>query len=241
MFPTFFRTVVLFVVAVAVVRCMGKRQMAQLQPFEFVITLLIADLAGAPMSDPAASLLEGVLPMLALLLMHSLIALISLRSQKFRGWICGKPSVLIQNGRVQAAELERLCYDLNDLMEAVRGSGVLNPADVGTAILETSGSLSVFPNAAQRPVCPADLQLETPYEGIPLTLILDGRIQHDNLVKGGLSEAWLSKHLSQLGFRGEHEVFLCSLDTQGRLYVQAAGKRGKLYVVPALKPEHVRW
>jgi uncharacterized membrane protein YcaP (DUF421 family) len=220
---------------------MGKRQMAQLQPFEFVITLLIADLAASPMGDMGASLLGGVVPILALLALHSAIALASMRSQKFRGWICGKPSVLIRDGKIQAAELERLCYDLNDLMEAVRNQGVMNPADVSAAILETNGGLSVFPTAAQRPVCPADLQLQTKYEGIPLTLILDGRTQHKNLLTGGLSDAWLMKQLAPLGYTDTSEVFLCSLDTQGRLFVQGAGRRGKLHVAPALKPEQVRW
>lgn len=241
MFTVFFRTIVLFVLSVIVVRCMGKRQLAQLQPFEIVITLLIADLAAAPMGDVGTPLLYGVLSILALLMMHSIIALMSMRSQRFRGWICGTPSVLIQNGRIEVAELQRLCYDLNDLMEAVRKAGILNPADIGTAILETNGALSVFPNAENRPLTPKDMNLPVGYEGIPLTLVLDGRVQSTNLNLGGFNEAWLQKQLTPLGYTKPREVFLCSLDTQGRLLVQGGGTKGKLHIVQALAPDQVRW
>ncbi len=241
MFTVFLRTVLLFVLIVVVVRCMGKRQLAQLQPFELVITLLIADLAASPMGDTGAPLLYGVLSILALLLLHSLLALLNMRFERFRGWLCGTPSVLISNGKIQAAELERLCYDLNDLMEAVRHCGVLNPADVGTAVLETNGALSVFPRGDKRPLCPADMDLPGAYEGVPLTLVLDGRLQTQNLALGGLDDKWLLKQLAPLGYSAAQEVFLCSLDTQGRLFVQGAGPQGKLYIVPALAPEKVSW
>ncbi len=241
MFTVFIRTAILFMLTVVVVRCMGKRQMAQLQPFEFVVTLLIADLAAAPMGDAGTPLLYGVLSILALLMLHSIIAVLSMRFQRFRGWICGTPSVVIQQGKIQADELRRLCYDLNDLMEAVRNRGVLNPADIGTAILETNGALSVFPNANSRALTPRDMAIAPGYEGIPLTLVLDGCVQGANLRVGGLDEAWLAKQLAALGYATPREVFLCSLDTQGRLFVQGAGKQGKLHFTQALQPDQVRW
>ncbi len=241
MFTVFFRTLLLFALTVVVVRCMGKRQMAQLQPFEFVITLLIADLAASPMGDTGTPLLYGALSILALLMAHGVITLLSMRFERFRGWICGTPSVLIRDGKVQVAELQRLCYDLNDLMEAVRNRGVLNPADVGTAVLETNGALSVFPNSSSRPLAPRDMAIATGYEGVPLTLVLDGRLQQANLELGGLDAAWLTARLKPLGYSGPQEVFLCSLDTRGRLLVQAAGTQGKLHIVQALDPANVTW
>jgi uncharacterized membrane protein YcaP (DUF421 family) len=241
MFTVFIRTILLFALTVVVIRLMGKREMAQLQPFEFVITLLIADLAASPMGDIGAPLLYGVLPILALLMLHSAIALLSVRSQRFRRWMCGTPSVLIRGGTIQTDELRRLCYDLSDLLEAMRGKGVLNPADVGTAILETNGALSVFPNARRRPACPEDLSVAPGYEGIPLTLVMDGRLQSANLRMGGLDEAWLNKRLAPLGFAGADEIFFCSLDTQGRLLVQGAGSEGKLHLVQAMQPDQVMW
>jgi len=237
----FLRTVVLFTLTVVVIRCMGKRQMAQLQPFELVITLLIADLAAAPMGDTGTPLLHGVVSIVALLTMHSAIAMLSMRFERFRGWICGTPAMLIRGGKIQADELQRLCYDLSDLMEAVRSKGVLNPADVGTAVLETNGALSVFPNAMSRPVMTKDLSLALGYEGMPLSLVLDGRLQDKNLKTGGLDLAWLNKQLLPLGYRGPQDVFFCSLDTQGRLLIQGAGPQGKLHVMQALQPEQVTW
>jgi len=241
MFTVFLRTIVLFALTVVVIRCMGKRQMAQLQPFELVITLLIADLAAAPMGDTGTPLLYGVVSIVALLTAHSAIAMLSMRFERFRNWVCGTPSILIRGGKIQAEELQRLCYDLSDLLEAVRNRGVLNPADVGTAVLETNGALSVFPASGNRPATPKDLSLSPGYEGMPLSLVLDGRVQGKNLRTGGFDAAWLNKQLAPLGFSGPREVFFCSLDTQGRLLVQGAGPQGKLQVLQALQPEQVMW
>jgi len=123
----------------------------------------------------------------------------------------------------------------------VRNRGVLNPADVGTAILETNGALSVFPNSASRPATPKDLALTPGYESAPLSLVLDGRLQAKNLRAGGLDLAWLNKQLAPLGYDSPREVFFCSLDTQGQLLVQGAGPQGKLHTVQALQPEQITW
>lgn len=241
MLTVFFRTTLLFALTVLVIRAMGKRQLAQLQPFEVVITLMIAELAAVPMGDVGISLFSGVVSILTLLFLHSLITIFSFRSERFRAFICGKPSVLIRKGKIQLGELERLCFDLNDLIEGIRSQGILNIADVDTALLETNGTLTAFQSAASRPVTPTDLNLTTDYEGIPLILVLDGAVQREALRLGGFDESWLQKTLASLGFEGPKDVLLCSLDTQGRIYVQSRKKDGRLCVRQVLKPEQVRW
>lgn len=235
------RTILLFFVAVVVIRVMDKRQVGQLQPFELVIAIMIADLATTPMGDVGTPLLYGVIPMLALLVLHSLICLISLKSEGFRRFMSGKPSVLIQKGKIQEKELRRICYNLNDLLEEIRSGGVLSPADVGTAILETSGKMSVFPKAEKRALSPADARLSVAYEGIPLTLVLDGQVQRENLRVGGLDEVWLGKSLSALGFKSAEEVLLASLDTQGMLFAQGRGEHARMRLGQVLAAEKVGW
>lgn len=235
------RAVILFVAAVFVMRVMGKRQVGQLQPYELVVAIMIAELAATPMEDIGVPLLYGIIPMLALMMMHSAFCLLSVKSQKAREILNGRPSVLIRNGVIQKDELCRNCYDINDLMEEIRSGGILSPAEVGTLILETSGKVSVFPKAEHRAVTPLDLKLQTGYEGIPLTLVVDGKIEAQNLGAGGLSRAWLEKALLSFGFDKVENVLLASLDTQGMLFVQGKGKKPRLKIAQALPPENVRW
>jgi len=202
-------------VAVLTFRLMGKRQIGQLQPFELVIAIMIADLAATPMESLDTPLWRGIAPMLSLIVLHQVITLLSLKSQALRAFFSGRPTVVIRNGQIDYKALRKLCFNLNDLLEELRTGGVLTPSEVGTAILETSGKLSVFQDGAHRPVCPEDLQLHTGYEGIPLTLVMDGQLEKHNLGLSGKSEKWLMQQLSDNGFADRHDVLLCYLDTNG--------------------------
>ncbi len=241
MLTVLIRSTLLFIVAVFVMRMMGKRQVSQLQPYELVIAIMIADLASTPMGDIGVPLLYGILPMLTLMMLHSAISLGNMKSQRFRALICGTPSILIRKGVVQEAELKRMCMDLSDLLEELRASGVLSPADVGTAILETSGKMSVFPNADKRPLTPEDMGVAVQYEGIPLTLVMDGEVQYQNLTVGGLDLNWLNNALGDAGFRSHDEILLASLDTRGMLFAQGRGNKPRLAIRQALEPEKVAW
>ncbi len=211
------RSLILVSVAVLTFRLMGKRQVGQLQPFELVIAIMIADLAATPMESMDTPLWRGIAPMLSLIVLHQLITLLSLKSQWLRAFFSGRPTVVIRNGRIDYQALRKLCFNLNDLLEELRTGGVLTPSEVGTAILETSGKLSVFQDSAHRPVCPEDLGLSTGYEGIPLTLIMDGHLEKHNLGLCGKSEKWLVEQLSKNGFEAMNKVLLCYLDTNGMM------------------------
>ena len=209
------RSLILVSVAVLTFRLMGKRQVGQLQPFELVIAIMIADLAATPMESLDTPMWRGIAPMLSLIVLHQLITLHSLKSQALRAFFSGRPTVVIRNGQIDYQALRKLCFNLNDLLEELRTGGVLSPSEVGTAILETSGKLSVFQDSAHRPVCPEDLQLHTGYEGIPLTLIMDGQLEKHNLSLSGKNEKWLVEQVSQNGFAHCKDVLLCYLDTNG--------------------------
>jgi len=219
---TFARTVILYALIVLVMRLMGKRQIGQLQPFELVVAIMIADLASVPMQNRDLPLSSGAIPILTLLVAQVGLSYLTMRSQWARRIVCGKPSILIRNGKICQKELTRLRVNLNDLLEQLRAKDVPNLADVEFAVLETTGQLSVVPKSQRRPVCPADLNVPTEYEGLPLDLVIDGRVLRENLARAGLDEAWLRTQLSRFGFSGPEEVFFASLDTAGRLYY--AGK-----------------
>lgn len=225
MLTVFIRSVLLVCLAVCALRLMGKRQVGQLQPFELVIAIMIADLAATPMESLDTPLWRGVVPMAALVMLHQIFSLLSLKSQKMRRFFSGSPTIIIRNGRIDYQALEKLCFNLNDLLEELRTGGVLSPTEVGTAIMETSGKLSVFPTARKRPVTPEDMKLPTGYEGVPLTLILDGQLERNNLPLLGKDESWLQKQLGELGFSEIRQVLLCYIDTDGVMSVH--GFRGE--------------
>ena len=234
------RTIVLLCFAVFSMRLMGKRQIGQLQPFELVIAIMIADLASTPMESLDMPLWRGIVPLLAVVALHQLFTLLSLKSQFLRAFFSGRPTVIIRRGQIDPKALEKLCFNLNDLLEELRTGGILTPSEVGTAIMETSGKLSVFPKSSFRAATPEDLNVETGYEGIPLTLILDGQIERNNLPLCARDEQWLMDQIGKLGFLSAREVLLCFLDTDGILtvhpYADAPPVRRRV-----MKPGEVIW
>ncbi|PKM47255.1 MAG: hypothetical protein CVV03_04545 [Firmicutes bacterium HGW-Firmicutes-8] len=214
------RTLILYGFVVIAVRVMGKHQIGQLQPFELVVTIMLSELAAIPMQNTGIPLINGITPILTLLVAQVALSYISLKSDRARAVICGRPSVLIENGKIMEPELERLRYNLSDLMEQLRAKNIRNISDVEFAILETSGQLSVIPKSQKRPVIPEDINVPSKYEGLPLTVIMDGHIIHHNLKKMNLDIPWLKLQLKNLGVDSPDQVLFANLDTDGKLYCQ---------------------
>lgn len=240
MLTVFVRAVILYVASVAAMRLMGKRQVGQLQPFELVVVIMIAELAATPMGSVGVPLLYGILPMAALIICHGLLTYFSMKSERLRVWLCGRPTVLMRNGVICEKQLRKMSFTLNDLMEELRMGGIQDPAQVSTAVLETSGAVSVFPKADSRPVSPADLGIEVPAEGLPLPLVLDGHVNRANLQRGGLTESWLQKSLHALGYGTPRQVLFCCLNTQGQMMVQGKGKE-QMQFLKALEEGQAGW
>jgi uncharacterized membrane protein YcaP (DUF421 family) len=201
-------------------RVMGKQEIGQLQPYELVIALMIADLAAIPMSNTGVPLANGLVPIFGLLIAQVFISYAALKNIKFRTIVCGAPSILVKNGQLVESELRRIRYNIHDLLEQLRVKNIANIADVEFAILETGGKLSVIPKSQKRPLIPEDLQLSTKYEGIPTTLIIDGQIMSNNLRMIKLDENWLERELAKFGIDSHQKVLFASLDTNGKLFWQ---------------------
>ncbi|NLB19045.1 MAG: DUF421 domain-containing protein [Syntrophomonadaceae bacterium] len=221
------RTLILFTVVVVFLRMMGKRQIGQLQPYELVIIIMISELAAIPMENTSVPILGGLIPIFVLLTAQVSLAYLSLKSEKFRGVLCGTPSILVENSIIMEDELRRQRYNINDLLEQLRSKDVANLADVEYAILETGGQLSVILKSQKRPVSPEDLNLPTKYEGIPTTLIIDGFVFNENLRKINLDRKWLDKQLELLGINSPQEILFCYIDTCGGLFCQPKSNNKK--------------
>jgi len=206
---------------------MGKRQIGQLQPFELAVAIMISELAAVPMQNTGIPLINGIIPILTLLIAQVIFSFANLKSIKARAVICGKPSILIENGKINEENLKKELYTLNDLLEQLRIKDVPNIADVEFAILETNGQLSVIPKSQKRPVIAEDLNIPTTYEGLPLDLIVDGHLNLGNLTKANLDINWLKTELKKFGIGDLNQVLFASLDSSGSLYYQEkSGKWG---------------
>lgn len=227
MLTVIIRTLILYALVFATMRLTGKRQIGQLQPYEVTVAIMISALAAIPMEDVSIPLTNSIIPILLLLSGQVLVSMLSMKVNKVRAFLCGKPSVLVENGKLVEEELKKIRVNLNDLLEQLRLAGFPNISDVEFAIMESNGQLSVIPKSQKRPVTPEDLGVSTKYEGITQTLIIDGRVDHDNLCRTGLTVEWLVSELSKFGIHNLKDILLASIDTSGRLYFQVKSKTDK--------------
>ena len=218
MFTGFVRAVILYLLIIAGVRLMGKRQVGELEPSELVLSLIIADLAAVPMQDFGIPLLAGVIPILTLLALTMLLSVLTMKSLGFRALLCGRPSVVIRRGEIDQGEMRRNRLTVDELLEELRSQGYASPAGVAYAILETNGQLSVLPWERESPPRQGQLGLEVRERGLPLVLISDGRLLSQNLAACGYGEDWLKEQLRRQGFQTE-EIFLMTVDEAGGIYL----------------------
>lgn len=219
MLIVFIRTIILYVLVLAVMRLMGKREIGQLQPFELVISIMIADLASIPMSDVGVPIFNGIVPILSLLIMHLLISLGNLKSINFRKVICGKPTILIYRGKIDEQKLKKERYTINELQERLRGKDVFNIGDVEYAILETSGEINVILKPEKRNPTLEDMNIKPEYDGIAYDLVVDGVIQRENLTKIKKDYKWLESEVSKFGFEPE-QALVVTIDASGKIFCQ---------------------
>ncbi len=226
MFIALFRTVALYALIILGIRLMGKRQVGELEPSELVFTLLIADLAAVPMQDFGIPLLTGVAPIVTLLCVTLLISLCTMRSIRFRALLCGKPSIVVDNGRLCQREMEKNRFTLDELSEELRVQGVSDLTTVRYAILETNGQLTVLLKAAEAPLTAGQAGLRPKESGLPVWIVSDGRLMAENLRRRGLDEAWLDRELRRRHVKHIKEVFALSVDEQGQVYFAKKEGRG---------------
>ncbi len=206
-----YRTLLFYFALIAVIRLLGKRQVGQMEPSEFVVTMLIANLASVPLEDWSIPVWGGLVPMAIVFVCERLISALCLKSIRARRLLCGKPVILIENGRLLRDNLRRTRVNLDELSGHLREQGVLQMETVQFAILETNGSITVFPYPRYTPAPegPGAKQQELPY-----TVISDGHILRDNLRLLGRNEDWLRRKLHGKGLKPEG-VLLMTLTRSG--------------------------
>jgi uncharacterized membrane protein YcaP (DUF421 family) len=221
------RIVILYIAVAVALRVMGKREIGQLSVFDFVISVMIAELSTVPMEDTNKPMLQAVLSIATLVLLQIGVALVQMKSHRIRHFIDGEPTVLIEHGQIQDKEMRRIRYTINDLLMQLREKGYPNVADVEFAILETSGTLSVIPRADKRPLTPSDIGRNVPPEGIDMPLVSDGQVVTKTLDVLKRDEQWLREELKKRGYERIEDVFYASIDASGTLFIDGMDKANR--------------
>ncbi|MBQ7573348.1 MAG: DUF421 domain-containing protein [Clostridia bacterium] len=222
------RTLILYLTVIISMRIMGKRQIGELQPSELVVAIMISDLASVPMQSIDIPILSGIVPVLTLIVAEVMMSYLSVKSKKMRTLIAGEPSVIIYNGHINEGELKKLRFNINDLLEELRLNNIFDISEVDTAIIETSGKLSVIQKERDRGVTLSDLNIEPKAKTGLSRLIIDcGQVNTEELSKSGKNMAWVIKKLNEQNIPDIKDVLIAVINREGELYIQKKGEVDK--------------
>ena len=223
------RSIILYILILFLIRIMGKRQIGEMQPFELVITLIIADLATIPMAETALPLIQGVIPLLTLGCIHYLICLLSRKSVTFRRLFSGKPVILLDSNGIIYDNLKKVNMNFNDLLEGLHSAGYFNLEELLYVILQTNGTMTVVNRAPFAPLTANDLKIEKGNATLPMIIVAKGKIMNENLKLAKIDEKFLLDNVKSVGIKSLKEILILTLSNEGKIYVQ--GKKGKFETI----------
>jgi len=212
------RAAILYLILILSIRLMGKRQLGEMEPTEFVVSMLLANLAAVPMQEPGIPLLSGLIPILTVLAIELLLSVWTFHSVGVRRFFCGKPVILVENGKLLQENLKKTRVNPDELTEYLRLQGVVDLSTVQYAILETGGSISMLLDPKFAPAPAKDAGVHTQRVQLPVALVMNGRLLRENLALAGRSRAWVEEQLSRYNCRVQ-DVFFFTAEPGGRLYL----------------------
>ena len=214
----FVRTLIIYFALVLIMRILGKRQLGEMELSEFVVAALIADLASHPLQDIGIPMINGLVPIVTLFCCEVLISGVAMKNIRLRALLFGKPSMLVEKGKIKQHEMKKNRFTTDELMEELRNQGYLDISAVEYAVLETDGRLSVIPYPSESPVKTSQLKIEAEDKGYPVVVISDGHVIESNLRLVGRDRNWLKKRLAALGVKDAEQVFLMTVNSAGQVY-----------------------
>ena len=218
MFIVLLRTIFLYALVILVIRLMGKRQIGELQPYEFVITIMISDLAALPMQDTRLPLILGIIPIITLLFIKVLLSFVQLKNQKIRKILDGEPCILISRGKIDYDVLKKQQINLDELMEEIRLAGYFNLSEIEFGILENNGEMSFLTS---------DKNSINSKVNLPVIYVLDGKINNNSLTTSNKSYDWIVNELKKYNINSIDDVLIAMTDTNGKFICQLHNKKEK--------------
>lgn len=228
MLTIFVRAIIIYVILIIIMRLMGKRQLSELQPFEFAITLIIAELACVPMAEIQIPIMYGIIPIFTLFVLHLFITKFASKSVKFNKFLNGKPIMIITPKGIDQRILKQLDMSVLDLLHALRASGYFFPSEIAYAILETDGKLSVLPKADAAPLTAKASKIEVEPVKNSYAIISDGFFENNHLELSGVDKSKIDTILSDNKLKPE-EVLLMTIDNGSEIYLQP--KKGNAFTI----------
>ncbi len=233
------RAIIVYLIVIIVFRLMGKRQIGQMQPFELVLTLIVADLATIPIGESAVPLLHGLISLLTLVVIHFFLTLLNKKSTFFSKIISGKPVIIISPNGIDYENLKKLNISVDDIFESIRGCGYFSLDQVEYAIIETSGVVNVLTKKDFTPLVVGDIskkdgiKLDQNLEQnvIPVTLISEGALNKENLKVAQVDENFVQKILKEADAKNVKDVLILTLDGNGKVYFQLKNENFKVFSV----------
>ncbi len=231
------RSIIIYIIVLLVFRLMGKRQIGQMQPFELVLTLIIADLATIPMAEVSVPVLHGIIPLLTLSILHFVLTMLTKWSVIFSKVVSGKPVIIINPKGLDYKAMKQLNLTTDDIMSALRNCGYFSIAQVQYAIMETNGKVSVLPKAEYAPANNGDLQLDVDESFVPITLVSEGKLMKNNVKFARLDEERVQEIILNQGGQKIKDVLLLCIDKSGQAYIQFMQGEGKSFEYQSLEVE----
>ena len=220
MLVVFIRVLIIYITVLVFLRIMGKRQIGEMQPYEVVITLIIADLATLPMSDSNIPLLHGILPLAILVLLHYFITLLTRKNSKIRRIVSGQPIVVISPNGLEYQAFKNLNITIDDISEMLRQNGFYSFDQILYAIIETNGKISVIPKSANAPATAQDVGVNNPPAKIPSIVVSDGKMMKSQMKELKIDTEKLNKILNYLKVNSIKELIILSIDNNGKVFYQ---------------------
>ena len=222
----FIRTVIVFITLLVVMRLMGKRQIGEMQPYELVITLIIADLACIPMADNSIPLLYGIVAILTVYLLHQIVCLIDLNFDKAKKIVSGEPSIVLNKNGIDDTQLKKNNLDVSDLIESLRVEGYFSLDAVDYALYEAEGTFSALPKP----------NYESLQRSLPVIIVRDGKTDKKNVALTKRSERYYEDVLKQRGCKRIKDVLVMTVDGNGKTYLQKRGEKFQTFSLGWDKP-----
>ena len=223
------RTAIIFIILLVIMRLMGKRQIGEMQPFELVITLLIAELACIPMADVSIPLLYGIISVLTIFVLHEIMTLLDLKLKPLKSFISGKPSVVVNKNGIDDYQLKRNNLDVSDLIESLRTAGYFSLDSIDYALYESNGMFSALPKQ----------DYEQTQTSLPLVMIDNGKFDKKNLEITGLGKEYFEGILKEQGIKSAKRVLVLTADGTGKIYLQEKNEKYRTFTVNY--PEGKTW
>ena len=219
LFQVIYRGIISLIILFLVTKMLGKKQVSEMGVFDYVIGISIGNFAAEMTINFEANEINGLFAVFLFGLVSYLVSYLSLKNIHFRRFFMGKPSIIINRGKISKINMKKANLDINEVLEEARINGYFDLKEIEYAVLETNGHISFLPFAKYKPVTNQDMSLKGSSSGLCANVIIDGNIMQHNLKNIGLNQEWLKHNIELLGYKDIKKIFLCTVDSNKKISI----------------------